>query len=153
MQQSHPRQPIGGSKFVFGATPGGFKAAFFLNPDGAITGTVTIDGSKEGPPGHAHGGSLATLVDEAMGAACWRNGYHVLAANLNFDYRRPVPLNVEITVTGRVDRVDGRKIYTVGEVVLPDGMVAVQGRGLFIVAPEIFINSHFEPFAPPDPDA
>ncbi len=148
MKDSDTKHPIGGSTFVFGETPGGFGAELFLDEQGVVSGEVTIDTSKQGPPGHAHGGSLATLIDEAMGAACWQNGYRVLAVNLNFNYRRPVPLGVTVTITGKVERQDGRKIHTSGAVILPDGTVAVEGTGIFVEAPQYFGGK--DPFkAPP----
>ena len=36
----------------------------------------------EGPPGHAHGGSMAAVLDEAMGAAAWMEGHLVVAVRL-----------------------------------------------------------------------
>jgi uncharacterized protein (TIGR00369 family) len=137
---------IGGSVFIFGAQPGGFAATFFVDQDGNVNGKVIFDDTKQGPPGHAHGGALATLIDEAMGAAAWNHGHRVLAANLNFNYRRPVPLNVEVAVQGRVERVDGRKIHTSGAILLPDGTPAVEGTGLFIEAPQYFGSEGFNPF-------
>ncbi|MFW5748668.1 MAG: PaaI family thioesterase [Chloroflexota bacterium] len=131
-------QPTNGSRFVFGRRPAGFEATITRNPAGGLILTVTLDLSKEGPPGHAHGGSLATLLDEAMGSAAWADGYQVLAANLNIDYMTPVPLNTPLTITGRVDRKEGRKVFTSGEILLPDGRTATRGTGLFIEAPDIF---------------
>lgn len=142
------RTRIKGSRFVFGAKPGGFEAAFYADEQGNATGTVIIDESKEGPPGHAHGGSLATLIDEAMGAAAWNQGYRVLAANLNFNFRRPVPLNTGVYVSGRVERKEGRKIFTSGALTLPDGTVAVEGTGIFVEAPQHFVEDGYNPFRP-----
>jgi len=139
---------IGGSTFIFAPQPGGFGAQFMLDENGDIRGIVTMDDSKQGPPGHAHGGSLAALIDEAMGAAAWNRGHRVLAANLNINYRRPVPLGTEITLVGRVDRTEGRKIYTSGAVMMPDREIAVEGTGLFIEAPQYFGVDGFNPFMP-----
>jgi len=136
--------PIGGSQFITGAAPGGFGARMFKQADNTIRFTMTLGGEKEGPPGHGHGGSLATLLDEAMGAACWVSGYWVLAANLNINYKRPVPLNTEVVITGKVERQEGRKIYTSGEITLPDGTVATTGSGIFIESPEHFNDAFNE---------
>lgn len=144
---------IGGSTFVLGKKPGGFGARFYMDDEGKISGKVVIDTTKEGPPGHAHGGSLATLIDEAMGAACWQNGYQVLAVNLNFNYKRPVPLDTEVTITGKVVRKEGRKVHTSGAVVLPDGTVAVEGTGVFVEAPQYFGRKNFFAMVEDDDDA
>lgn len=146
-QQSKDRQ-IGGSTFIFGPKPGGFEAKFFADEQGNISGVVILDETKQGPPGHAHGGSLATLIDEAMGASAWNHGYRVLAANLNFDYRKPVPLGIEIRVSGMVERKEGRKVFTRGHITLPDGSIAVEGTGIFVEAPQYFGAEGFNPFVP-----
>lgn len=138
--------PIRGSTFVLSQPPQGFGAEFEKQPDGKIIGKVTVDGAKEGPPAHVHGGALASLIDEAMGASCWTQGHKVLAANLNINYRLPVPLHTELTITAEVDRVAGRKVFTKGAIILPDGRVATNGTGLFIVAPDLFIKANFDPF-------
>lgn len=110
------RKRMHGSRFTFGPQPGGFGAEFYLETDGAVSGQVTLTIEKEGPPGHAHGGSLATLLDEAMGMAVWSQGLRVLAANLNVNYKRPVPLNQPITVRGWVER---RKVFTAAAITCP----------------------------------
>ena len=69
-----------------------------------------------------------------MGAAAWHWGDPVVAANLNFDYRAPVPLDTPITISGRVERGEGRKVFTSGEITLPGGVVAVEGTGLWVTA-------------------
>lgn len=142
------RRRIGGSTYIFGPKPGGFDAKYYADSQGNVHGTIWIDAAKEGPPGHAHGGSLATLIDEAMGASAWNHGYRVVAANLNFDYRKPVPLDTEIHVYGTVERKEGRKVFTRGHITLPDGTVAVEGTGIFVEAPQYFGSEGYNPFLP-----
>lgn len=87
----------------------------------------------QGPPGHAHGGSLFGMLDEAMGMSAWMQEMRVLAAHLEIDYLRPVPLSVHVDVSGWVVAVDGRKVHTMGEI-RHDGDVAVTATGLFVIA-------------------
>ncbi len=124
---------VGGSTYVQGDPPGGFGLRMYYNPQtGHTTGKLVFDASKTGPPGHAHGGAVVTVLDEAMGAAAWAADLPVLAVNLNVDLRISVPIGVEVTVIGRVLQVDGRKVYTAAELILPDGRVAATSRGLFL---------------------
>ena len=141
-------KPIGGTQFITGEKPGGMNANMYTDAAGVVMGKVVMDISKQGPPKHAHGGSLIALLDEAMGASCWIQDYRVVAANLQFDLKQAVPLDVEITVIGRVDHKEGRKVFTTGEILLPDGTVAVEGKGLFIEAPQFMENAPFNPFTP-----
>ncbi len=118
---------------------------FYCEPDGRVTGTGALGHEQEGPPGHVHGGVLSALLDEAMGAAAWCAGHPVLAANLNIDFRRPVPLGVEIQVVGRVESTEGRKVFASGLIVLPNEIIAAEGNGLFIVTPGMFERSDYHP--------
>lgn len=137
MNTSHPK-PIGGTDFITKAPPDGFGMRFHVHDDGAISGKIIIRKDKQGPPGHVHGGALIALLDEAMGAAAWYAGHQAVAVHLSFDLKAAVPLDVEITVWGEIQSKDGRKIWTTSRIILPDGRVAVDGRGLFLETPQLF---------------
>jgi len=107
-------------------------------PDKSIVGRIVMQPDHEGPPLHLHGGASASLIDEAMGVAVWYAGYRVVAVNLNFSLKAPVPLGIEITVSGWVERAEGRKVFTAGKITLPNGVIAVEGQGIFIEAPHLF---------------
>jgi uncharacterized protein (TIGR00369 family) len=113
-------------------------AQFYAEVDGSVAASVLIDARQEGPPGYAHGGALAALLDEAMGAAVWYSGVRVAAVHLTFDYKRAVPLGVQARITGHIRRREGRKVFTDGAILLPDGAVAVTASGIFVDAPQIF---------------
>ncbi|MBP7999866.1 MAG: PaaI family thioesterase [Chloroflexi bacterium] len=131
--------PEHGPCFVCGtANPQSMGVRWFIQDDGTIYGEVTLDIHQQGPPGHGHGGASAALLDEAMGTAVWAAGHMVLAANLNVDFRRPVPLGVLLKITAMVVDKSGRKLYTRAELALPDGHIAVKATGLFVEAPQLF---------------
>jgi len=99
--------------------------------------------SEQGPPGHTHGGASAAVIDEAMGAAVWRSGAKVVLANLNLDYRLPVPLFVPLRVESWLERSEGKKSYATGRILLEDGRTAVSGTGLFLPAPHLFTFDYY----------
>jgi len=111
---------------------------WWVEEDGRLTADCTLDLAKQGPPGHAHGGASAAILDEAMGLVVWAAGHKVAAAKIEINYRKPVPLNQPLHVEGRITEQNDRKIYSVGEILLSDGTVAVSGRGLYVVAPKLF---------------
>lgn len=148
MSATNPK-PIGGTDFITKAPPDGFGMRFYVHEDGHISGVIRIQADKQGPPGHVHGGALIALLDEAMGATAWYAGHQVVAVHLSFDLKAAVPLNTEITVQGEIQSKDGRKIWTVSRVMLPDGRVAVEGRGLFLESPQFFEDTGTtSPFVP-----
>lgn len=118
-------------------------ARFYVESERSVQAKLVFRLEQEGPPGHVHGGLSATLLDEAMGIAVWEMGRQVVSVNLNVTYKRAVPLGVEVTVTGRVERFEGRKAFTSGTIVLPDGAVAVEATGVFVEAPGHIIAQSF----------
>ena len=97
-----------------------------------------FDKHQQGPPGHAHGGASAAVIDEAMGAVVWQSGHRALLAHIELDYKLPTPLNTPVRAEAWVERVDGRKIYARGHILLADGQVAVSGSGLYLHIPGFF---------------
>ena len=132
------RKPIRGSRYLTGERPLNQGIQLYAEEDGTIVIPTILDERHEGPPNCVHGGFSASLIDEAMGGAVWHAGYKVVAVHLDFDLRLAVPLGEEVTVRGRVERVEGRKVYTSGEITLADGRVAVEGSGIFVEAPQLF---------------
>jgi uncharacterized protein (TIGR00369 family) len=133
--------PEHGSCLVCGKeNPHSFGAQWFFIEEGNITGKVTLTEQQQGPPNFAHGGASAALVDEAMGMAVWSAGHPVVAVNLNVDFHKPVPLNQEINITGKVTdvREDGKVVHAQAEIILTGETVAVSAKGTFVKAPQFF---------------
>lgn len=105
---------------------------FSRDSDQALLAKARFGPLLEGPPGHAHGGSMAALLDEAMGLACWMTGRGVVAARLTVDFKNLLPLGTEALVEASVVRQDGKKLTTQGRLVGPDGTLFATGEGLFI---------------------
>jgi acyl-CoA thioesterase FadM len=80
-----------------------------------------------------------------MGAAVWCAGHPVVAARLEIDFRRAVPLGVPLAIEAWVVTVSGRKVWAESDLRLPDGKVATQGKGLFIEARQLFEGEYFVP--------
>ena len=51
---------------------------------------------------------------------------------LNLKYKKPVPLGVELKVVGRIINDKGRIFEGTGELILPDGEVAVSASGRYM---------------------
>jgi uncharacterized protein (TIGR00369 family) len=85
-----------------------------------------------GPPGHAHGGIIATILDEAMGKVNKLRHVVALTSQITVDYLKPVPLNQPLRVESREVRVHGRQHINMAEILNPKSEVLARGRGLFI---------------------
>lgn len=107
-------------------------AYFRREADGALVGRVWFGPWCEGPPGHAHGGSMAAVLDDAIGKVGWLNGHRVVAARITVHFRRLLPLGTDATLEAWIHEVDGRKVHTRGRLVDDDGSPFAEAEGLFI---------------------
>jgi acyl-coenzyme A thioesterase PaaI-like protein len=108
--------------------------------DGSVSAETTLDLLYEGPPGYVHGGVSALLLDHLFGAANYWAGTVGPTAELTLRYRRPVPLDVPLTLTARQVSVDGRKLFTTGTIEA-DGQACVTAEALFIAMSEFGVHT------------
>ena len=122
-----------GSCFVCGkANPNSIGVEWYFDGRKQIEARFIFTIYHQGPPGFAHGGATAAVLDEAMGLAIWHAGYRVVTVNLTLDYRKPVPLGEIIQIHGAMSGKTKRRIEATGKIILPDGNVAVFAKGIYI---------------------
>ncbi|MFP6583404.1 MAG: PaaI family thioesterase [Candidatus Hydrogenedentota bacterium] len=131
-----PFSTKGGSSFVDG-DPEGTRLRmkmFVRESDMRMFTKVWWGPDAEGPPGHGHGGSMAAVLDHTMGICCWVSGNPVVAASITINFHHSIPLGNIYTVETWVEKVEGKKVYTHGEIYLDDQENPyATGSGLFIV--------------------
>jgi uncharacterized protein (TIGR00369 family) len=131
--------PYHGWCFVCGRdNPHSIGLTWWVDDEGILTSEFTLNEAQQGPPQHAHGGASAAILDEAMGLVVWAAGHKVAAVNLEINYHKPLPLKVPLSLEARITQIDERKIFSTGEIRLPEGTTAVSGRGIYVVAPVLF---------------
>jgi acyl-coenzyme A thioesterase PaaI-like protein len=85
-----------------------------------------------GAPGIAHGGAVATVVDDVLGFLLYLAHVSGVTRILDVEYLEPVVVGVPYTVRGRLDRREGRNLWVSCAGTGPDGVQAFRGRGLFL---------------------
>ncbi|MBI3298891.1 MAG: PaaI family thioesterase [Elusimicrobia bacterium] len=85
--------------------------------DGPLIAKVRFGPHAEGAPRRAHGGAVLTVLDEAMGAACWVRGWPVLTARISAAFRRAVPLSVNLHVETDIVREHRRLVFVTSRLV------------------------------------
>jgi uncharacterized protein (TIGR00369 family) len=85
-----------------------------------------------GPPGHCHGGIIATILDDAMGKVNKLREVVALTSQMTVDYSKPVPLRAPLTVESRELRVRGRRHVNVAEILTARREVLARGKATFI---------------------
>jgi len=105
-----------------------------------LRGTVTFDYPYEGPPTCVHGGVIAQVCDELLGALMLMTGHAGMTGTLTTRYRRPTPLLVDLVLHARVVGVDGRKATAWCGIYHGDVLTA-EAEGVFIkMRPERMIG-------------
>jgi len=118
---------------------------FRVGDTGMVVGKAWFGPGVEWPPGHAHGGSMAALMDEVMGGCAWMNGHPVLAARLTVNFRAVLPMGTVAWFQARITRRRGRKIFVSGEITSAGGAaIFADATGLFIEVKPEALGAHAE---------
>lgn len=106
--------------------------------DQVVVGTVSYGPAYEGPPGCVHGGFIAAGFDEVLGFTQSLSGQPGMTGRLGVSYRSTTPLGKPLRYEGRIERIEGRKIFTTATLHHGDTLCA-EAEGLFIsMKPEVF---------------
>ncbi len=98
-----------------------------------------------GPPGHCHGGIIATILDDAMGKVNKLRHVVALTKEMTVEYLKPVPLNKPLRVEGREVKVEGRKHINIAEILNEKDEVLARSKGVFIaIDPEKMFKKFVE---------
>lgn len=108
----------------------GLKIATFAEPEEAI-GRVTLNPGWQGAPGRAHGGVVAAIVDEVLGAMLPVLKIVAFTGELTMRFVDPTPMGQPLEFRSWKTGADGRKLYLSCEGTGPDG-VFVQAHATFI---------------------
>lgn len=135
------------SKKETGSTPAQNNCCFGCGPDNPhgmhlkfhydkkharVICRVRLEARFAGPPDHAHGGIIATLLDEVMAKLNKLHRVTSVTRHLAVDYFRPVPLGRLILVQANESRVSGRRRFRDAEILSQRGEILVKGHAVFI---------------------
>lgn len=99
-----------------------------------VVADCTLTAAHSGPPGRAHGGVVATLLDHALGLAASAAGVPGFTAGLDVRYRAATPYDVPLEIRARWTHSEGRKSFATGEI-LAAGRVTAEATAVFIAPP------------------
>lgn len=124
----------GAARLCFGcgdANPRGLGLEF-RQENGRAVAEFTPEAYLQGYPGRVHGGGVATILDEAMGWAAYWSGLWAMTARMTMRFRRPVPLEEQVTVSGWVTRDRSRFLQVRAELRSKRGRLLAEAEGLFV---------------------
>ncbi len=113
--------------------PEGLRLRFYFDEQKRhFTCRFRLGHKYTGPPAHAHGGIIATILDEAMGKVNKLRSVVALTRFMEIHYLKPVPLNQPLVVESREKRVKGRRHVNVAEIKNRKGEVLAHGEATFV---------------------
>ena len=116
----------------------GLRLRFLMDAEKNVICHLRLAARFAGPPGHAHGGIIATLLDEAMSKSNRARGILAMTRHLEVEYLRPVPLGVPLTLTGQHRSTMGRRNHTEAQLSDASGQVLATAKAVFVtVSPEM----------------
>ena len=131
------KQPNSRMCFVCGIdNPIGLKLKFYTDDEGRCTVRFRPRPEHQGFPGQLHGGIISTLLDETMGRVLIMEDVWAMTGRLEIKFRRPVPLDQELTIVGELTKNRSRAYEARGEIQLPDGTTLIEGSGMYIRIPD-----------------
>ena len=124
----------------------GMRLVFTLDEQRrAFVCDFNLEDRYTGPPGHCHGGIIASILDDAMGKVNKLRHVVALTKEMTIEYLKPVPLHKPLRVEGREVSVHGRQHINMAEISNDKGEVLARSRGTFIaIDPEKMFGSFVE---------
>jgi acyl-coenzyme A thioesterase PaaI-like protein len=123
-------------RFVSGDPTGKrFRVRYYRDLEDHLVARVWFGPETEGPPGNAHGGSIAAVLDEVLGLAAWAAGHAIVVGKLNIHFQKLLPLQTVVEVRSRVVSAEGRKIMVHGGIFGPANAVYAEADCLCITLP------------------
>ena len=118
----------------------GLKVRFFETDNDELVALFTPQDEHQSYPNRMHGGMSSAVLDETIGRAInVENNDDMIwgvTTELIIKYRRPVPLEQELRAVARITCKNARFFEGEGEILLPDGTVAVSAKGKYFIVPE-----------------
>ena len=119
--------------FVCGKrNPNGLHLDFESEGLAGVRTTYTIPDRFQGFAGIAHGGILATILDECMVNTAWLRGVAAVTARFEVRLRQPVPIGRPVTFRAHIAKESAKGFEVEARAELDDGTVVAEGKGLLI---------------------
>ncbi len=133
------KQPNSSMCFVCGLNNKlGLKSFFYELENKEILGVFKSKEVHQSYPGRLHGGISASALDETIARAImpfYENTVWGITLEFNIKYRKPLPIGEDLNIVARITSNNSRGFEGNGEILLPNGKVAVEGKGRYLKMP------------------
>jgi uncharacterized protein (TIGR00369 family) len=114
--------------------PKGLRLQLFVDPETGIVQTRFVTKIEHiGFEGVAHGGVIATVMDEVMvWAASWAGKRFCLCGEMSVRFRHRAEVGQPLICTARVESVRSKLIATIGEATDESGRIVATSTGKYV---------------------
>jgi len=120
------------NSFVSGVSQNDIKIQYYFNRDnGRFYSKVFFTAKTQGPPQHVHGGAIAAVLDETMGATAWINGHTVVTNNLSVNFIKPIKLNSELFTEAWIEKIEKKKVFIKSRMIGDNNITYAESDGVF----------------------
>jgi len=115
----------------------GLKANFYELENNELLAVFKCLNEHQGYPKRVHGGIISSILDETIGRAIMIKYGTIwgVTIQLNIQFKKPVPIDEELKVVGRITKDSSRIFEGTGELILKSGEIAAIGYGKYLKVP------------------
>jgi acyl-coenzyme A thioesterase PaaI-like protein len=116
----------------------GLRTSFYELENGELLATIKTNNEHQSYPGIMHGGIAAAVLDETIGRAIlikYKEPVWGVTIEFSMRFKKAIPLENTLRVVGRITRDSGKLFEGTGEILLPDGSIAAEGKGKYFKKP------------------
>ena len=117
--------------------PAGLKMEFFEIEPGIVESRLSVPQEYGGYPGVVHGGVISAMLDECSGRAAQAGPKEFMfTSEIKVRFRKNVPTNEPILVTGALVRRRNRVAFAHGEIRNEAGELLAESDAVFVDVPK-----------------
>jgi acyl-coenzyme A thioesterase PaaI-like protein len=109
--------------------PIGLRLEFRFDGDDYVT-DFEVRPEHQGWAGIAHGGLLATVLDEVMARLLWEKQINAITGRLEVRFHKPVRVGERLRIRGRIIRQRPPAVETTAQALTCDGTVVAEARAM-----------------------
>jgi len=115
----------------------GLKAEFYELENNEVLGIFKGKLQHQGYSNRMHGGMVSSILDETIGRAIMIKDKNMwgVTVELNVKFKKPIPLDSELKVVGRITNIKSKIFEGNGEIVLQNGEIAATADGRYMQIP------------------
>jgi len=99
----------------------------------AVRAEFTPTEPYQGWPGVAHGGIIATILDEAASWAILFEGVNPVTAKMEISFKQPMEINKPMVISAAISRRSSKWVETKADIAAADGNLIAESKAKYFI--------------------